>query len=134
MKQPKQNAERWLREAEYTFRLGEKLHTEKAYSYACFLAEQTAQKALKAVLYFDGARLITMHSIAKLLEEIGRKRPEFLLFKADGGRLDQYYLSTRYPDAVAEPAIPSEIFVEDQSREALDIARKIFDASKTLIG
>lgn len=133
MKNPKLNAERWIREAENTFYQAKRTHNDKAYNFSCFLAEQTCQKALKAILYLDETRFITIHSIAELIKEIAKKRPDFLKFLGEGGKLDQYYLSSRYPDAVAEPAIPSEIFIEDQSKEAVAIAEKIFKHCKELI-
>ena len=131
MKNSRQNALRWIRDAENTLRVAEMNCRWEAYNVACFLAEQVAQKSLKAVLYLDGARFVRIHSIAELIKEVSRKRPEFLSLREDAGTLDQYYLTTRYPDAVAEPAIPSEIFTKKQAEEALHIARTIFEKSKS---
>jgi HEPN domain-containing protein len=133
MKNPKQNSERWLKEAESTFRQAKRNCEERAYNLACFLAEQASQKALKAVLYLDGARFINIHSIRELLNEALKKHGEFLELVEAGTKLDQYYLSTRYPDAVPEPAVPSEIFVKSQAEEAVEIAGKIFEACRQLI-
>lgn len=134
MKNPKQNAARWIKEAEYTFYQAERTLKDNAYNLACFLAEQTSQKALKAVLYLGGARFITTHSIKELVKEISKKHPEFTELADKGALLDQYYLSSRYPDAVPEPAIPSEIFIKKQAEEAVDIAREIFELCKKMIG
>jgi len=133
MKNSRQNALRWIRDAENTLRVAEMNCQWEAHNVACFLAEQSAQKSLKAVLYLDGARFIRTHSISELVKEVARKRPEFQNLREDAGTLDQYYLTTRYPDAVAEPAIPSEIFNRKQAEEALRIARAIFEISKRLI-
>lgn len=133
MKQPLQNAKRWLREAEATLKQAEQSYYNKAYNLTCFLAEQTAQKALKAVMYLDGARMIIIHSVAELIKEISTQHPEFSALFNDGAKLDQHYLSSRYPDAVPEPAIPSEIYIEDQAKETLAIAKRILDASRSAI-
>ena len=134
MKNSKQNAERWLRQSENTLRQAKRTYEQgDAFNFACFLSEQTAQQALKAVLYLDGARFINIHSIAELIKEISKKRSEFSSLFEQGVKLDQYYLSTRYPDAVAEPAIPSEIFTKDQAKEAVSIAQGIFGVSQNLI-
>ena len=133
MKQPRQNALRWIRDAENTLRHAELNCQWEAYNVACFLAEQVAQKALKAVLYLDGARFISTHSVSELIREASQKRPGLLPLRAQAVILDQYYLTTRYPDAVAAPAIPSEIFTKDQAEDALRIARTIFNMSKSLI-
>ena len=68
-----------------------------------------------------------------VIPEVAQKRPEFLPLRDDAGVLDQYYLTTRYPDAVAEPAIPSEIFTKAQAEDALRTARSIFAMSQSLI-
>lgn len=133
MKNSKQNAERWIKEAENTLHQAERNSRENAYNLACFLAEQASQKSLKAVLYLDGARFVNIHSIAELIKEISKKRPEFLELLNQGVKLDNYYLSSRYPDAVPEPAIPSEIYIKDQAEEAVNIAKDIFDVCKKLI-
>ena len=122
-----------MRAAERTLTQGEKNCSAGEYDLACFLAEQSAQKALKAVRYADGARFVTVHSIAELVKQVSELHPEFLELRERAVQLDQYYLSSRYPDAVAEPAIPSDIFVQKQADEALRIAEKIFAAAKKII-
>lgn len=133
MRNSKQNAERWFKEAESTFRQAKRNCEEGAYNLACFLAEQASQKALKAILYLDGARFINIHSVKELLGEVSKKHEEFSEFIEAGMKLDQYYLSTRYPDAVPEPAIPSEIFAKSQAEEAVEIAGKIFEVCEKLV-
>lgn len=133
MKKPKENAKRWLREAEHTLAQAEQTYKNKIWNLVCFLSEQTAQKALKAVLYYNGERFINIHSIVELVREAATKHPELIKFARDGGILDQYYLSSRYPDAVAEPAIPAEIFVDKQAGDSIKIAKKIFEKCKRII-
>lgn len=135
MKTPKQTAVRWLKEARSNLEIARNIFSRnEAHNLVCFLSEQASQKALKGVVYFDGARIVPIHSIRELLKLSSANHPELLELIKDGAKLDQYYLSTRYPDAVAEPAIPSEIFFADQAGDALRIAEKIFSASKNIIG
>ena len=134
MKNARQNALRWIRDAADTLRQAERTYQQQdAHNWVCFLAEQVTQKSLKAVLFLDGARFIRIHSVAELIKEVSQKRPDFLPLRAQAGILDQYYLTTRYPDAVAEPAIPSEIFTQQQAEDALRTARSIFEMSKSVI-
>ena len=77
--------------------------------------------------------MVTIHSIAELIKEIKKTRPEFSKLFTEGAKLDQYYLSSRYPDAVAEPAIPSEIFSKDQAEEAVRAARAIYEQCRKVI-
>jgi len=126
MKNPKEQAKRWLKQAEYDLNEAKKSLKDGSYAYTCFFAEQSAQKSLKAVLYLDGARFINIHSIRELVKELSKKRTEFLELSEKGTLLDQYYLSSRYPDAVPEPAVPSEIFIKGQADMAVDIAGRIY--------
>jgi HEPN domain-containing protein len=133
MKYPKDDARRWLREAEVTLAQAEEAVRDKFYNLACFLAEQTAQKALKAVLYLWGARQITIHSITELAQTLSAKDKKFEKFVPLGKQLDKYYILTRYPDAVPGPTIPSEIYTEEEACEAVQIAKEIFGACQNLI-
>ena len=133
MKNSKRNAERWLRDAGRTLEQARKNIAIQEYNVACFLAEQAAQKSLKAVLYDDGLRFINMHAIRTLIADVSKKHPTFSQLSERGGILDQYYLSARYPDAVTEPAIPAEIFIKDQAEEAARIAQAIFEASRNIV-
>ncbi len=132
MKNPKQNAQRWFKEASNTLQQAKRTFQQKDYNLTCFLAEQTTQKALKAVLYGEGERFINIHSIAELIKTVAFRHPDFSALLDKGAKLDQYYLSTRYPDAIPEPAIPSEIFSEDQAKEALEIMIEVFGQCENL--
>ena len=133
MKNLKLRGERWLREAQNTLRQAEHNCVDGAYNVACFLAEQAGQKALKAVLYYRGTRYVTIHSLQELIRLAGKVDNSFLRFLEAAGKLDQYYLSSRYPDALAEPAIPSEVFVNEQAKEAIAIGKEIIGLCATTI-
>ena len=47
--------------------------------------------------------------------------------------LDRYYLSTRYPDALPDPAIPFESFSARDARQALEFASEIVDTVRAKI-
>ena len=68
MKPSRDTAQRWLRQAEHDMRIAHG-HQERAdYSDACFMAEQAAQKTLKAFLIWQGQRSVPLHSVAQLAE------------------------------------------------------------------
>jgi HEPN domain-containing protein len=133
MKYPEEDARRWLREAELTLAQAEEAVRDKFYNLACFLSEQAAQKALKAVLYLWGARQITIHSITELTQALAAKDSKFKRFIPFGKQLDKYYILTRYPDAVPRPTIPSEIYTRQEAAEATRIAKEIFEACRNQI-
>ena len=47
-----------------------------------------------------------------------------------GQVLDHYYIPTRYPDALAFPAIPYESYTAREAREAVELASTILSAVK----
>lgn len=68
MKPGRDAAQRWLRQAEHDLRIACGHQGRADYSDACFMAEQAAQKALKAFLMWQGQRSIPLHSVAQLVE------------------------------------------------------------------
>ena len=133
MKNPKANALRWLRQAEHDLAVAAKLLQSGDYSDSAFHAEQSAQKALKAVLISQGRRYVTIHSVGELAKQAAAFKTAFLPLVDHAKRLDRHYLASRYPDALPDPAIPAESYVLSEAEEALRIARTIFEASKSLI-
>lgn len=131
MKNLKAEAMRWLEQAEHDLDAAKKnLEILKFYSDTCFLAEQAAQKALKAFLYFKGKRYVPIHSVVALVEAILEYDKEFEPLIKYGRKLDQYYIPTRYPDALASPAVPFETYTKEQAEEALKYAEEILKLVK----
>ncbi|MCL8208870.1 MAG: HEPN domain-containing protein [Actinomycetia bacterium] len=92
---------------------------------ACFLAQQAAEKAVKALLYAQGADKKTGHSISDLLTRI--RGAEDLISASDALALDLLSQATRYPDAL-QGGVPAKLFTATQAAEALDRARRIVGA------
>ena len=130
---PRTAADIWLRQAAHDLAAGERDFQAEDYSETCYHAEQVGQKALKAFLYFRGARLVQDHSVLTLAKSCGAKDPAFRACEEDGRILDQYYVPTRYPDALAFPAVPCESYTRGQARQALDVAGRILALSRKQI-
>ena len=133
MKYPLRNANRWLRQAEYDWQQAERLCREGVYSYAAFFAEQSAQKSLKAFLFSRGRRLVAIHSVGELAREAARIDSSLASLIDSAKRLDRHYLTSRYPDALPEPAIPAEVYTREDAEEAVSIAQSILDSAKRVI-
>ncbi len=125
---------RWLEQAEYDLEAAKALFEAKIFSYTCFLAEQSAQKSLKAYLYFKGERFVWEHSVQKLAEKCASYDKEFERFIEIGGILDRFYLATRYPDAVAPPALPYELYSPKEAEHSLQLAQQILNFVKAKTG
>jgi len=127
MKKNKEEALRWLKQAEYNFQVAENNLNANFYSASCFMSEQSAQAALKAYLIFKRSRpVLWIHSIKKLAENC-LQYDEIVEY---GKILDRYYIPTRYPDALTPPAVPYEIYTERDASEAISFLRKILDTVK----
>ena len=125
MRNAKEEALRWLNQAEHDLKALEILLKQGFFSDSCYFAEQICQKVLKAFLIAQGQRFVPQHSIKVLTESCRKLDKDFASFAEMGKVLDQYYLGSRYPDAVNPPALPFEIYTENQAREAADSARTI---------
>ncbi len=68
------------------------------YDWACFSAQQAAEKAVKAVFQKMGAEA-GGHSVADLLQELGKHYPVPSTMRDGALELDKAYIPTRYPNA-----------------------------------
>lgn len=125
-------ANRWLKEAKNDLNLANDI-VDKYYSLCCFHCEQSVQKSLKAYLYFLGLRFVRIHSCTSLSEKIEKKDKSFSKFKDKCKLMDQYYIPSRYPDFYPLPQTPSELYTHIQSKEALSIAKEIYNFIKEKI-
>jgi len=133
MKNPSRNASRWLRQAEFDLEQAQRMLEDAVYSYAAFFAEQSAQKSLKAFLLSRGRRRVLTHSVGELAEEAARSEAAFAGIIEQAKRLDRHYLTSRYPDALPEPAIPAEAYGQADADEAVRAARAIFEIASRAI-
>ena len=88
---------------------------------------------MKALLYHHGARSVMGHSLASLLFELEEFHPELLEHADSLSVLDQYYIPTRYPDALPGNA-PFEVYGRDEATQGISIAGFVVDTAKRAIG
>ena len=116
---PLDEGRRWLEQAKEDLRWARHLTQEGGYYLACFLAQQVAEKALKAYLYFKGEEPIFSHSVTEPLAFAASYDSDFENL-AKAKRLDDYYLPTRYPNSLPG-GVPAEYY--DDDAEALETER-----------
>lgn len=122
-------AQRWLRQAVNDLAFGELAITEGFFAQACFVAQQTAEKALKSLAYRQGERVVIGHSIVELIDRIAPSAPELMKRREQAGLLDQYYVATRYPNGLPG-GVPFEAFGERQAREAIEAAQAFVEVAR----
>lgn len=120
----------WLLQAESDFRAVGSLRESGHYAQACFNAQQAAEKALKALGFFRGADLIKSHSLVTIARDLSINGVLANL----SAKLDVYYLTARYPDALPDHAVPSEQFTRDMAEEAERMAGVFLDKVKSELG
>jgi HEPN domain-containing protein len=114
-------AERWRRQAANDLAFARVALRERFYAQACFVAQQAAEKAVKAVAYGLGERTVIGHSLVTLILRYGDRAHELRDLRELAGILDQYYVPTRYPNGLAG-GVPFEAFGESQAAAAVDAA------------
>ena len=116
---PKEEAQRWLLHAEGDLGFA-RLGIEIGFYYAqtCFMVHQSAEKALKALLYLRGTRLIRERSISELLKRAADVHPGLNRFQDLAVRLDQCYMVARYINALPGDG-PDAAATEDSAKEAV---------------
>ena len=91
----------WFSQAKFDLEAAKTSLTAGNYEWACFQAQQSAEKALKSYLYLHGKRLIITQSINKLLQECSKINNQFKTIK-ETKALDRYYIPTRYPNVLPD--------------------------------
>lgn len=133
MKDSHGEAVRWLRQAENDLEFAEVALREEFYHQACFLSQQAAEKALKAVLYAGGERVVLGHSVVELSRRLVAGIPELARLLESAGALDQYYVATRYPNGLPG-GVPFEAFGEQQARRAIEEAADFISFARRRLG
>lgn len=132
MKDPKGEAARWLKQAEYDLQVAQYDAAGGYHANACFNAQQAAEKALKAFLYRQGARQVTGHSVGELCKHAGKFRKGFQSLVARAKKLDRYYIPTRYPNGLPG-GVPSESYDASDSKLALELASEVINTVKPFV-
>jgi HEPN domain-containing protein len=119
-----QEGRRWLAQARYDLQ-GAELNGRAGFGeIACFLAQQSAEKALKAYLYAQGERPVLGHATHLLVQRCAEYDAAFGELMEACRRLDQYYIPTRYPNGIPD-GIPHDVYTAAQASEAAVLAQEV---------
>lgn len=121
---PQREGQRWQQQAEIDLGWCRHLHKEGAYYLTCFLAQQAAEKALKAFLYAQGEELVVGHSVRQLSRRAAGYDDRFKQHLDTWAILDSYYIPTRYPNGLPGD-IPANVYNEEASASALELAESV---------
>lgn len=115
----------WFKQAERDLEQAEDSRRAGRHEWACFAAQQAAEKAVKA-LHLHAGQEAWGHVVVRLLKELPEPTtvPEELIEKARV--LDTFYIPPRYPNSHPAGA-PFEHYGPLQSEEAIRYAREIIE-------
>lgn len=120
----KSEVTRWIQQAEHDLESAEIVIGNQLYNWACFMCQQSSEKALTAFLYSNNAEDVWGHSLADLCEDAKHFDSSFEMIKTVAILLDKYYFTTRYPSYL--PGGTSiDIFSEKESLTAIDLAKEV---------
>ena len=121
----------WLKQAERDLGFAETAIATKYYEWAAFCAQQSAEKAVKALIQsLHGS--VRGHSITEMLRQLPAsvEVPKPVLGGAQ--ELDRVYVTSRYPNGFAS-GTPGDYFSEAAGRELVEYARTIVEFCRSKI-
>jgi HEPN domain-containing protein len=123
--------EDWLKQADSDLCAAQDSASSNHYEWACFQAQQAAEKALKALIISKGSES-RIHSIKFLLSNLPESVSVSDQIQNAARELDKHYIPTRYPDSFST-GIPKDFFTLDDAQRAISDARKIIEFVKEKI-
>jgi len=123
----KTEAQRWFHQSYYDLKAAKWNFKGKFYNTVCFLSQQSAEKALKSLLYYSGARrkALLTHSLMEMVQEGSKKITQIKDLLEDARLLDLHYIPSRYPNGLPG-GYPHQFYGKRVAKEALGAAEKIF--------
>lgn len=115
---------RWFEQAQDDLEAARASRNAGHHEWACFQAQQAAEKALKAFLLLQGKRRFLSHSVQELLRE-ARALDDRFETVSKARRLDEYYTATRCPNGLPGTVRPHEFYDEEEAEECLRLAESI---------
>ena len=114
----------WMRQARSDLRHAQHSIEVGDFEWACFAAQQAAEKALKAI-YQEQHQVVLGHSILTLIQGLEQRRAdEALLNRAR--RLDKLYIPTRYPNGFDQGA-PVDYYTKKDAEAGISDAKAILE-------
>jgi len=121
----------WFRQAEKDLHHARISADARDFEWACFAAQQAAEKAVKALYQSIHVDAIG-HSVSRMLKDLpaSLRPPEELVERAK--ELDKHYVPSRYPNFHPEGA-PLDYYTAAEARRALDGAKEIVEYCRSKI-
>ena len=123
----RKRSQAWISQAQHDLAAARANAEDGRHALACFLCQQSAEKAVAGFLYSRGAEQVWGHALADLCEDAQAFDQSFDLVKSIAVLLDKYYLGTRYPESIVG-GVPAEAYEQIDSERAIEIAGDVLGA------
>ncbi len=124
-----EEAKRWFLQALRDLKAARDSINTGNYEWACFQAQQAAEKAVKALHYAHG-RAAWGHSIVELLDELRDVESVDEDLYVAARELDRHYIPSRYPNAF-ESGYPGMYYDRPTAERAVEAASRILSWVRT---
>jgi len=122
----------WLRQAEADLRHARNALEDGDHEWACFAAQQAAEKAVKAVVLAQGGEPWG-HSVTILLGALAERIAASSDLVDAGKRLDKHYIPTRYPNGF-DAGAPTDYYTRAEAEAAVKDAATILEFCRGAVG
>lgn len=120
----------WLDFAAYDLKSAKWQYKGKIYTSSCYACQQTAEKALKALILSFGKVTPKVHSLDRLITTLKHLGTDISSIEKAAKELDKYYISTRYPGQYGGP---EGLYDEKDAQSAISAAENILQFVKKKI-
>jgi len=110
----------WMAQAEFDLQTARKLSSAGDYEWCCFICQQAAEKAVKAVIESKNGKS-KVHSVFQLLKSLKVEDKKVL---EAARRLEYHYIQPRYPNGF-ETGYPRMYYSIEEAERALSDAELI---------
>jgi len=120
-------AARWLQQAKADLEAAKDSRKAEHCEWACFQAQQAAEKALKAIWFFH-CYDPWGHSLVRLVQDFPHAdiQTDLRTLTDSAKLLDKLYIPTRYPNGLPD-LTPSDTYTDSEADAAVDAARRVID-------
>ncbi|KAL3892284.1 hypothetical protein ACJMK2_004503 [Sinanodonta woodiana] len=124
------NARRWMLQAKKDLVSARAFHpmaeNVPAFNWICYHCQQATEKALKAAVYAKDANKVDLksHQLASIATKGGLNQDLVQLAMSLQSCLGEH-TRMRYPDPIARTPIPSDLYTDEEARNALEIAENV---------
>ncbi len=114
-----QEVKNWWEQAKSDLKAARNSAKSKDYNWACFQAQQAAEKGLKALYIQNYQEIRKIHDLVFFANKFDVPEEIFICC----ARLSRVYAETRYPDAGSK--IPAKKFHKDDANDFIEMAEKV---------